>query len=736
MTVKIIKPRPPLSLIRSDKRLKLSGGPSLRGLPGAAGLLTWISGGWTTATNYVPNDGLERNGSSYRCKNIHTSGALTEPGVGANWTTVWDLVAAKGTNGVSIGIIWTYSTTTADADPGPGTFRLNNATPSSATLAYIDDLDDAGASAAAWLDTLDDSTNTAHRGVLVLRGLTNPSHWAVYNVTGTVVNGTGYRKVTLAHVASNLTGLAAGDRFVFDFSRTGNLGGTGATGPAIGVNFTYSTTTADADPGSGVFRLNNATIASATAAYIDDLDASANAISTWLDTFDDSTNTVRGTLVIRGVTTQTAFAVFDVTGSVVNGTGYRKLTLTHRASGGVWTNAQTFAMMFFRAGDAGAGAVSSVNGFAGAVVLETKHVEPGVIQTIASAATLNLAASLAARYLVTGTTTITAITLGNNKQAILRFAAGLTLTHNATTLILPTGANILTEADDVAEIETDASGNIRVAEYLRKSGKPLANDFSNLREKLTANRTYYVATTGNNSNNGLAVGTPFLTIQKALDTVFGTLDLGGFNVFIQVADGTYNGANSVGSPQVGAGIVTVVGNTTTPANVIISTTSADCFLASGSAQYVVSGMELRTTTSGQCVHAVGAGTKIEIGSAIRFGACASSHMLAEISGLVTVAANYSIVGGAQVHMNSAAAGFINCTSRTITLTGTPAFSVVFALAEGTGTTIYAFSNTYSGSATGTRYISAWLAYIHTNGGGASYFPGNAAGSVNNSGLYR
>jgi hypothetical protein len=43
---------------------------------------------------------------------------------------------------------------------------------------------------------------------------------------------------------------------------------------------------------------------------------------------------------------------------------------------------------------------------------------------------------------------------------------------------------------------------------------------------LTANRTYYVRTDGSNANSGLAnspVGA-FPTIQKAIDTVYGTLE--------------------------------------------------------------------------------------------------------------------------------------------------------------------------------------------------------------------
>lgn len=154
-----------------------------------------------------------------------------------------------------------------------------------------------------------------------------------------------YTRLSVQYLLDNLPEGPAGD--------TGATGATGAQGASVGVQFTYSTTTTDSDPGSGVFRFNNATIASVTAAYIDNNDAGGSSVTTWLDTFDDSTTTHKGYLVIRGVTTQSAWAVFSVTGSVTDGTGYRKLTLTHVASGGTWTNTETFAFNFSRTGDKG-----------------------------------------------------------------------------------------------------------------------------------------------------------------------------------------------------------------------------------------------------------------------------------------------------------------------------------------------------------------------------------------------
>lgn len=66
--------------------------------------LDW-QGAWVTATAYLVNDGVSRNGSSYICISAHTSGATTEPGIGASWATVWEVIAAKGTDGVGSGTV-------------------------------------------------------------------------------------------------------------------------------------------------------------------------------------------------------------------------------------------------------------------------------------------------------------------------------------------------------------------------------------------------------------------------------------------------------------------------------------------------------------------------------------------------------------------------------------------------------------------------------------------------------
>jgi hypothetical protein len=93
---------------------------------------------------------------------------------------------------------------------------------------------------------------------------------------------------------------------------------------------------------------------------------------------------------------------------------------------------------------------------------------------VTAASTTDLGAVASARVVINGTTTITSFGTGGNKLRFLRFAGSLTLTHNATTLILPGGANIATQAGDTAIAMSDGSGNWRVRAYSRADGTAVA----------------------------------------------------------------------------------------------------------------------------------------------------------------------------------------------------------------------------------------------------------------------
>lgn len=93
---------------------------------------------------------------------------------------------------------------------------------------------------------------------------------------------------------------------------------------------------------------------------------------------------------------------------------------------------------------------------------------------VASAGTISLGEG--GYFNITGTTTITDIDLGTDKagrKVRLKFAGTLTLTHNGTTLILPSGLDISTEAGDIATFVSEGSDVVRCVDYMRATGVPL-----------------------------------------------------------------------------------------------------------------------------------------------------------------------------------------------------------------------------------------------------------------------
>jgi hypothetical protein len=98
--------------------------------------------------------------------------------------------------------------------------------------------------------------------------------------------------------------------------------------------------------------------------------------------------------------------------------------------------------------------------------ITTAFVQPFV--NVASAATADIGAAASQNITITGTTTITAFgTVAAGTFRRLVFSGILTLTHNATSLILPQGGNVVTAAGDSLEAVSLGSGNWRVTSYQR-----------------------------------------------------------------------------------------------------------------------------------------------------------------------------------------------------------------------------------------------------------------------------
>lgn len=116
----------------------------------------------------------------------------------------------------------------------------------------------------------------------------------------------------------------------------------------------------------------------------------------------------------------------------------------------------------------------------GLVTMASKPINEFKGADIASATTTDIGAATGNMVDVTGTTTITGLgTIQAGTKRTVRFTGVLILTHNGTSLILPTGDNIVTLAGDVAEFVSLGSGNWVCTNYQRVNGKALSTNYLN-----------------------------------------------------------------------------------------------------------------------------------------------------------------------------------------------------------------------------------------------------------------
>jgi hypothetical protein len=257
------------------------------------------------------------------------------------------------------------------------------------------------------------------------------------------------------------------------------------------------------------------------------------------------------------------------------------------------------------------------------------------------------------------------------------------------------------------------------------------------RLRLKASVTIYVnESTGNDSYPGLTSALPFASLQAAINFVANKVDLNGYNVTISVADGTYTTGVSVNGPWIGTGTVLLQGDTTTPANCIISTTSANCVTVTNNGLLSITGFTLETTTSGSCIASFG-GAQVQMNGAIVFGTSSGvdyAHLATSADGVIYVNDNYTITGGAYAHIFENNNGKVTYTPGiSVTVSGTPAFTAFTNIQN--LSLLNCASVTFSGSATGARYDIGTNSVIDTAGGGASYFPGSSSGSTSSGGQY-
>lgn len=246
--------------------------------------------------------------------------------------------------GQDAGFKYVFNSGTSGA-PGTGKF-LFDAAFGSANHFHVDETDGSGNAMGTFLTKQDDSTSD-EKCLVIARKQAGSAYFAFY-ITGVLSDPGAYNIFPISPISTNGT-ISNGDTFEIAFIRTGDKGDTGAGS----MTQNYSTTITDANPGSGIFRLDQTTISAVANAYVNNSESGGSSISAWLDSFDDSSSASKGVLIFKGITSPAAFAIFRVTGAVVNASTYRKIPLSYVNSGGSFNDGEEFSLNFFRTGDIG-----------------------------------------------------------------------------------------------------------------------------------------------------------------------------------------------------------------------------------------------------------------------------------------------------------------------------------------------------------------------------------------------
>lgn len=258
------------------------------------------------------------------------------------------------------------------------------------------------------------------------------------------------------------------------------------------------------------------------------------------------------------------------------------------------------------------------------------------------------------------------------------------------------------------------------------------------RQRFASNTTVYVAPSGDDTAGTGASGAPFMTIGKAISYVYTSVDLNGSNVTIQLADGTYPENIIINGTPVGSGKsastypITINGNLTTPANVKIGAGTGTTLQALNGGVVAIGGV--RYVASGYANNSNGTGSRIYITGAVELETQTGDHFATGGFGAIYLFADYTILGGAMNHIHASEGGGIYYGgTRVVTLTGTPNFTGQFAgCAFGS---LFAMNTTFTGAATGRRFLCHYNGQIRTETNNRFLFPGDVAGVVEAGGMY-
>jgi len=253
------------------------------------------------------------------------------------------------------------------------------------------------------------------------------------------------------------------------------------------------------------------------------------------------------------------------------------------------------------------------------------------------------------------------------------------------------------------------------------------------RTVLSAPRIYYVdPVLGSDANDGLGAGASgFASLARALEVVQG-LNANGHSVTVQLADGTH----AVSAPLVydagvsGQAQVTLQGNVAAPTQVVLDGAGTVVQVVAG--HLALRGVQVQSASTTAPAIEVRNRSTLSV-EAVDFGAAPAGHIKV-VSAHLYLTGDYSISGSADAHIALDLGAVAEMQGGTVSLSGTPDFPTAFFVSASCSAAGL-IGVTYTGSATGPRYLAATNGTIDTGGEGTDYLPGDAAGSKNQGGRY-
>jgi hypothetical protein len=261
-----------------------------------------------------------------------------------------------------------------------------------------------------------------------------------------------------------------------------------------------------------------------------------------------------------------------------------------------------------------------------------------------------------------------------------------------------------------------------------------------LRERLTADRTYYVRSDALYADAPGLLDSPAGACRTWAQAVGAALalDFDHHTVTIQ------HGSEAPHTFTVGLIVNTIVGGgrlvisgQAAPGGTVFDVSGADTFYLDNTVS-PVQFVNLTARGGAGAIFSVVNGTRCELGSGLIIGAATTYQVWVHDTKSLLYVLNAAITingGGFAFCFVNMGAAFIEACQ--FTLVGTPAYASAFvhALNGGAIQSPASAPAVFTGSAVGPRYVATQNGVINTYGGGASYFPGSVAGSVSTGGIY-